>query len=61
MDIDEIKQLKQELKDNILELMYSFESKSGLVISDISLGSNKVYGINKKTILLHNVDIEVKL
>lgn len=62
MDVEEIKQKKQELNDKIAVLLNEFEDESGVQVSDVGFVRRVSYDkLGREVCKMYVAEVEVKL
>lgn len=62
MDVEEIKQKKQELNDKIAVLLNEFENETGVQVSDVGFVRRVAYDeLGREVDKVYVVELEVKL
>ena len=62
MDVEEIKQKKQELNDKIAGLLNKFEDETGVQVSDVGFVRRVSYDeLGRKVCKMYVTEVEVKL
>lgn len=62
MDVEEIKQKKQELNDKIAVLLNKFEDETGVQVSDVGFVRRVSYDeLGREVCKVYVVEVEVKL
>ena len=62
MDVEEIKQKKQELNDKIAGLLNKFEDETGVQVSDVGFVRRVSYDeLGREVSKMYVTDVEVKL
>lgn len=62
MDVEEVKQKKQELNDKIAVLLNEFENETGVQVSDVGFVRRVSYDeLGREVCKMYVVEVEVKL